>query len=169
MELNFNSVETVPSLNASAAFQVDSGKVFKEDTDIVPTVIDDTLSYMPWGGDNAMPYNILKLIEDDETLSTCQMFNAEVCYGSGIQYSMPSIEYWMSNGERLTSNEYRRIKKEVEDFTLDNALPSYFLGVCQDFKQLDNLLTLGNVQASLTLRSLNRRFRLLRLGHHPQC
>ena len=87
MELNFSSVETVPNLNASAAFQVDSGKVFKEDVDIVPTIIDDTLSYMPWGGDNAMPYNILELIESDETLSTCQMFNAEVCYGSGLEYN----------------------------------------------------------------------------------
>ncbi len=27
MELNFNSVETVPVLNASAAFKTDSGKV----------------------------------------------------------------------------------------------------------------------------------------------
>ncbi len=27
MELNFNSVETIANLNASAAFQVDSGKV----------------------------------------------------------------------------------------------------------------------------------------------
>ena len=42
MELNFNSVETIPNLNASAAFQVDSGKVFKEDTDIVPVIVDDT-------------------------------------------------------------------------------------------------------------------------------
>ena len=66
MELNFNSVETIPNLNASAAFQVDSGKVFKEDTDIVPVIVDDTLSYVPWGGDNAMPYNILELIESDE-------------------------------------------------------------------------------------------------------
>ena len=54
MELNFNSVETVPGLNASAAFflpllerlkgQVDSGKVFKEDADMVPTIIDKPLS-----------------------------------------------------------------------------------------------------------------------------
>ncbi len=54
MELNFNSVETVPGLNASAAFsspllerlkgQVDSGKVFKEDADMVPTIIDKSLS-----------------------------------------------------------------------------------------------------------------------------
>lgn len=102
MELNFISVETVPGLNASAAFfsptlerlkgQVDSGKVFKEDVEMVPTIIDKSLSYMPCGGENMMPYNILKLIEDDETLSTCQQFNAEVCYGSGINYSMPSIE-----------------------------------------------------------------------------
>ncbi len=133
-ELNFNSVETVPNLNASAAFQVDSGKVFKEDVDIVPTIIDRTLSYMPWGGDNAMPYNIIELIESDETLATCQQFNAEVCYGSGIQYSMPSIEDWMMSEQRTEMSEYRRIKQEVEDFLLDNALPSYFLGVCQDFK-----------------------------------
>ena len=120
MELNFNSVETIPNLNASAAFQVDSGKVFKEDTDIVPVIVDDTLSYVPWGGDNALPYNILELIESDETLSTCQMFNAEVCYGSGLEYN--------------TDECAPAVKQQVEDFLLDNALPSYFLGVCQDFK-----------------------------------
>ena len=38
--LTFNSVETIPVLNASAAFKTDSGKVFKEDVDIVPTIID---------------------------------------------------------------------------------------------------------------------------------
>ena len=120
MELNFTSVETIPNLNASAAFQVDSGKVFKEDTDIVPVIVDDTLSYMPWGGDNAMPFNILELIESDETLSTCQMFNAEVCYGSGLNY----------NTDECSAS----VRTDVEDFALDNALPSYFLGVCQDFK-----------------------------------
>ena len=84
--LNFNSVETLPNLSARAAFQVNSSAVFKEDVDLVPVIIDDTLSYVPWGGDNNMPFDILKLIEDDETLSTCQMFNAEVCYGNGLVY-----------------------------------------------------------------------------------
>ena len=87
MELNFNSVETIPNLNASAAFKVDSGKVFKEDVDIVPVNIDETLSYVPWGGDNEMPYKILKFIEGDEMLATCQMFKAEACYGSGLEYN----------------------------------------------------------------------------------
>ena len=34
MELNFNSVETIANLNASVAFQVDSGKVFKDDMEV---------------------------------------------------------------------------------------------------------------------------------------
>ena len=52
--LNFNSVETLPNLSARAAFQVNSSAVFKEDVDIVPVVIDDTLSYVPWGGTTAI-------------------------------------------------------------------------------------------------------------------
>ena len=82
--LNFNSVETLPHLNVQAAFQVDSSAVFREQGDIVPTIIDDCTSYMPWGGDNQMPFDILNLIESDETLSTCQIFNAEVCCSSGV-------------------------------------------------------------------------------------
>ena len=120
MELIFNSVETIVNLNASAAFQVDSGKVFKDDVDICPVIIDKKLSYIPWGGDNNLPYHILDLIESDETLSTCQQFNAEVCYGSGLNY--------------VTDECSAAVKQQVEDFLLDNAMPSYFLGVCHDFK-----------------------------------
>lgn len=118
--LNYNSVETLPGFNARAAFQVNSASVFKEDVDILPIPIDDKLSYVPWGGDNQMPFNILKLIEDDETLSTCQMFNAEVCFGSGLRYD--------------TCFASVAVKSEVEDFFLDNDIASYYLGVCQDFK-----------------------------------
>ena len=118
--LNFNSVETLPHLNAKAAFQVDSSAVFREQGDIVPTIIDDRTAYMPWGGDNQMPFDILNLIESDETLSTCQIFNAEVCYGSGLVY----------NADASSSQH----KEQIEDFFLDNDMASYFLGVSQDFK-----------------------------------
>ena len=30
---------------------------------------------------------LLNLIESDEILATCQMFNAEVCYSNGLQYN----------------------------------------------------------------------------------
>lgn len=118
--LNFNSVEDLPGFNARAAFTVNSQSVFKEDVDIVPTIVDDSLSYIPWGGDNQMPFDILSLVEKDETLATCQCFNAEVCYGSGLQY--------------CTTETTAKVKNDVEDFLLDNDLAAYFLGICQDFK-----------------------------------
>ena len=46
MELNYNSVETIPVLNASTAFKTDSGKVFKKRREAV----------VPWSGDKAMLY-----------------------------------------------------------------------------------------------------------------
>lgn len=119
-ELNFNSVETLPGFEARAAFTVNSSSVFKEDVDIVPTIVDDTLSYIPWGGDNQMPFDLLALVEKDETLATCQCFNAEVCYGSGLQY--------------CATEASASVKSAVEDFFLDNDIASYYLGVCQDFK-----------------------------------
>ena len=39
-------MEDVPLLNAQAAFQVDSSAVFREQGDIVPTIVDDRTSYM---------------------------------------------------------------------------------------------------------------------------
>ena len=118
--LNFSSVENIPTLKARAAFSVNSAAVFREDTDTTPTVIDGKLAYMPWGADDKMPYDILDLIERDETLATCQQFNAEVCYGSGLVYDCAATA--------------AATAEEVEDFLLDNDIASYYLGVCQDFK-----------------------------------
>ena len=120
MDFSFNSVEIIPDLKAAAAFTVNSSEVFKETEDTVPVVIDKNMCYMPWGAANDMPYKILDLIESDETLSTCQIFNAEVCYGSGLVYD--------------TSEAYLSTKEDVDDFLMDNDLASYFLGVCQYFK-----------------------------------
>ena len=117
---SFNSVELIPDLKASAAFTVNSSEVFRESEDTAPVIIDKDLSYMPWGGDNNLPFRVLDLIESDETLSTCQLFNAEVCYGSGLQYD--------------TTEATAQVKEQVDEFLLDNDLASYFLGVCQDFK-----------------------------------
>ena len=118
--LSFNSVEVIPDLKASAAFTVNSSEVFKEQEDTLPITIAEGYQYMPWGADNQMPYKILEMIESDETLSTCQLFNAEVCYGSGLVYD--------------TTAAARKVQQQVDDYLMDNDLASYFLGVCQDFK-----------------------------------
>lgn len=118
--LVLSSVEQLPNNSASVAFTVDSGKVFREDGEIVPVTLSNGIQYMPWGADNQMPYHVLDMIEKDETLSTCQIFNAEVCYGNGLQY----------NTEACT----KQVKDDIQDFLLCNNMATYFLGVCQDFK-----------------------------------
>ena len=114
------SVVTIPGTHASAAFTPNTSEVFKEEHDIAPVFITDKMKYIPWGADNQMPYNIIDLIESDETLATCQMFNAEVCYGSGLVYD--------------TEHATAQVLSQVEDFMADNDIASYFLGVCLDFK-----------------------------------
>lgn len=118
--LVLSSVEQLPNNSASVAFTIDSGKVFREDGEIVPVTLSNGIQYMPWGADNQMPYHVLDMIEKDETLSTCQIFNAEVCYGNGLQY----------NTEACT----KQVKDDIQDFLLCNNMATYFLGVCQDFK-----------------------------------
>ena len=120
MDFSITSVETIPNLNCLAAFTPKTTEVFKETEDTAPVPINDKMQYMPWGHDNNMPYDILELIESDETLSTCQQFNAEMCYGAGIQY--------------VTESATAQVKQEVDDFLLDNDLTTYFFGVSQDFK-----------------------------------
>ena len=119
--LHITGVNDLPGYHAAAAFTTKSSEVFKEAEEISPRHVSDKVCYMPWGADNQMPYDIINLIESDETLSTCQMFNAEVCYGSGLVYQ---TDEWCK----------RKVVNEVEEFFLDNDMASYFLGVCQDFK-----------------------------------
>ena len=87
------SVVTISGAHASAAFTSKTSAVFMEEHNIAPIIINDKMKYIPWGGSNQMPYNIIDLIESDETMSTCQMFNAEVCYGSGLVYDTELATY----------------------------------------------------------------------------
>ena len=119
--LHITGVNDLLGYHAAAAFTTKSSEVFKEAEEISPRHVSDKVCYMPWGADDQMPYDIINLIESDETLSTCQMFNAEVCYGSGLVYQTDEMCK-------------RKVVNEVEEFFLDNDMASYFLGVCQDFK-----------------------------------
>lgn len=119
------SVHRVPRTNVRAAIVTKTETVFREtgDLDVATTPTKEAYQYVAWGGDDMMPYHILDLIESDETLSTCQVFNAEVCYGSGVNY--------------CTETASKSVASEVEEFLLDNPMPDYFLGVCQDLKHFN--------------------------------
>lgn len=118
--LMVSSVENIPGINAAAALVRDGSSVFRDDTDIIPIRINDREEYMPWGADDMLPYNVMELIEQDETLATCLLWNAQMCYGSGLQYN--------------TSMASEKVKKQVKQWLLENSLPQYFLGTAQDLK-----------------------------------
>ncbi len=114
------SVEDIPGIAASAAFVVKAQDVFREDGDVTPEKLDKKHSYMPWGRDNGLPYRILDLVESDETMATCLLWNAQMCYGNGLQYN--------------TEDCKDKTKNEVKEWLLDNQLPAFFLGTAQDLK-----------------------------------
>lgn len=137
------SLHQIPLHNIAAAFTTKTSEVFKEQADVSPIPIKGK-RYIPWGADNQMPFNIISLIESDETLATCQMFNAEVCYGSGLTYD--------------TGQCTAAVKTQVDDFIADNDFPSYFLGVCQDLKHFGFAVSviLLNEDASQIVRVIRK-------------
>ena len=121
--IDFFGVEPIPGTNSSAAFVPKTSINFRENAQMQTAITPDGIEYVPWGADDMLPFNIIDLIEQDETLSTCQVFNAEVCYGSGISYCTGAAD--------------SSTKLDVESFIDDNALPEYFIGICQDLKHFN--------------------------------
>ena len=67
--IDFTSIDDIPGINAKALFSSELSKTeFRETGDISPVPIGDKHRYMPWGADDQLPYDILELIERDETL-----------------------------------------------------------------------------------------------------
>lgn len=115
------SVEDVPGLNASALFTAPcSCAAFRDDCDISPISLSDSLKIIPWGAGNDMPFLVLDLFEKDETLSTCQTFTSEACYSAGVHFD--------------TCLASEQTVAGVDEFSLVNDIPFYFLGVSQDLK-----------------------------------
>lgn len=141
------SVEHIPFTNARAAIVTKTATVMRDSDQCNTKLTPDGKEYVQWGGDDQMPYNIIDLIESDETLSTCQIFNAEVCYGSGLRY--------------CTEVASEAVRKDVENWLLDNPIADYFLGVCQDLKHFNFAVSVIILNADAT--------RVVELHRKPAC
>lgn len=124
-----DNTSAVLSLGSSAAF-VNTVDIQEMDS-LLESVTDETKTnpisikkgyrgYVPWGTDNQKPYNIMKLVGDDEVLSENKHFNALTCYASGLSYKS-SIE-----GEKLND--------DIIKFFKYNRPTKYLLDQCADIK-----------------------------------
>ena len=127
MHTSFDSVEYIPVAKAAAVFVTDSGRVFREQSDISPKSVGDKISYMPWGANDMMPFDIMDLFGRDETLMTCNVFNSEVCYGDGLRYD--------------TERCMPATRDAVENFCELNSMPELFFGSALDFKMFGFAVT----------------------------
>lgn len=119
----YTSVENITSLRASVAFTERTDRVFREQDDITPLRVDDTTEIMPWGADNQMPFDIMDLIDSDETTATCMDFTVETAYGAGLSL--------------VTDDPGGKPPRQVAAFTDRNDIDSIFFGHCADIKHFD--------------------------------
>ena len=77
--------------------------------------------YVPWGGDNQLPYHVQTLIGRNMVTSQCQQFNILTCYGQGLQFV-----------DRGTGR--RSVDQDVRKFCLRNALHLQFWEQATDMK-----------------------------------
>ena len=120
--LNYNSVETLPGYEARAAFTVNSATVFREDVDIVPTIVDDTLSYVPWAA-------------TIKCHLTCSRSSRKTKHWQPPMFQRRGL-LWLRAA--ILPEASAKVKNDVGDFLLDNDLAAYFLGICQDFKHFEH-------------------------------
>lgn len=102
----------------------DSADVFDEDGEEVSTAElpgAKKYKYVQWGGDNMLPFEIIRLIGVDEVMSQNKLFNVLTCYGAGQKY-----------------NDYETDKpttdSEIKKWLLHNSIPSFMLEQATDMK-----------------------------------
>ena len=152
------SVVTIPGTHASAAFTSKTSEVFKEEHNIAPIIINDKMKYIPWGGDNQMPYNIIDLIESDETMSTCQM------YQNVIPASKERIERLLLSLEKQRDDALAVILTMLPDAHHWTASEKFNYFAATMFPTLDIVHQLG-VADHIWLRYQDTRVKLLTIEH----
>ena len=152
------SVVTIPGTHASAAFTSKTSEVFKEEHNIAPIIINDKMKYIPWGGDNQMPYNIIDLIESDETMSTCQM------YQNVIPASKERIERLLLSLEKQRDDALAVILTMLPDAHHWTASEKFNYFAATMFPTLDIVHQLG-VADHIWLRYQDTRAKLLPIEH----
>ena len=105
---------------SAVALTINADKVWREEVDQQPIEIEKGYSYMPWGEDNLLPYEVINLVEQDETITACMQFNSEICYGGGLHYDCSAAS--------------DAIRKKVDAFVQRNNIAGYYYGLCQDLK-----------------------------------
>lgn len=77
--------------------------------------------YVPFGMDDQLPYELMRLVDGDEVTAQNKFFNVITCYGMGPELQDTATGAATTNADAQT-------------WARRNLLPSYFLNQCTDMK-----------------------------------
>lgn len=127
IDITFTTVGDVMDYQAynPAGDFVESSNIFDGDG-ITPTMEikasdGHTYTYIPFGQDNLLPYNLIKNIGESSVMAQNKLFNVLTCYGMGFQYN--------DTETKLPSKD-----KDVQLFRMHNSLSRFFLEQITDMK-----------------------------------
>lgn len=111
-------------VRASMETITDSADIFDEDGEEIKAIGisgNKKYKYIPFGADNHLPFEIIKLIGVDEVMSQNKFFNVLTCYGAGQKYMD-------INTGKATQD------KDIKRFMIHNSIPSFMLEQATDIK-----------------------------------
>lgn len=86
--------------------------------------------YVPWGADDLLPYELMRLVDGDEVTAQNKFFNVITCYGQGVRLTTSAPSDGTPRGAAATAVE----QEAAARWARMQCLPSYFLNQCTDMK-----------------------------------
>lgn len=115
----------IPSTKFSSAIEnvEDTTSIFGTDGTITTRPVPgyEKESYVPFGSNNQLPYDLIRLVGGDEVTSQNKLFNVLTCYGAGVQMNSISTKAPTRN-------------PEVIQWVRRQCMPRYLLDQITDMK-----------------------------------
>ena len=119
----FGGKDSVSTANSS--YPTDSNVIFDDPGDSVTyrpiTIKGKSYSYVPWGSDDQLPYEIIDKVGANMVVSQNKFYNIITCYGQGVRF-------FDLKTEKETKDE------DIKKFCFRNQLNKFFIEQCTDMK-----------------------------------
>lgn len=113
-------------MSAAMETVTDSSDIFDEDDGTISTITlpgKSGYKYVAFGADNNLPYDIIRMIGQDEVMSQNKLFNVLTCYGAGQKY--------MDIETKAPTKD-----KDIKRWMMQNSISSFLLEQITDMKYL---------------------------------
>lgn len=122
--------------NATTADVADTTGVFDDEAIIrsrpVPGIAGE--SYIPWGADDQLPYDLIHLVGSDEVTAQNKLFNVLTCYGAGLRFAPIKLDDSPRALQTAPDPTVATSLRAAREWGLRQNLPTYFLEQATDMK-----------------------------------